>query len=338
MANRKRLTKDGFSRRAYDVENADPNSLNRVRHVPDAEEYMTWDPETHENHEKPDMRAEWKEDAEMRHPTLNVAMPGSKQANLALLRTAQTLAKKSSLAIKVAAALFPDGTDEFIEKQATDLMDLPLRSLVDTVARINKYAAEEAEMDAEEAEMDAEMGDGGVGMEMLPDAPLPADMPIGGMQEDWQKGGEPGESPPAQVPSAAVDLSQAAEVSAMGEVPPMDLEAPEAPEAEEGGDDLDLDLEMAGDEDEEVDGLGAAASDEEADDVDVDGDDQEMKLEAAIKASHTKTASKSTDSAAAKRGVKKIASAPRANGSALDVDSLSRLWKSDPDVSDHFSY
>jgi len=324
MANRKRLTKDGFSRRAYDVENADPNSLNRRREVPDAGKYMTWDPEANENHERPDMRLDWQEDAAMRHPSLNIAMPGSKQANLTLLRTAQTLAKKSSLAIKVAGALFPNGTDDFIEKQATDLMDLPLRSLVDTVARINKYAAEEAEMDALEAEMGEEDPEEGF-------APLGMD----GGAEEWQKGGEPGENPPAQEPSAAVDLSHASEVAAVADVPAMDL----GEMAEEGGEeDLDLDLEMAGDEDEEADGLGAAAvSDEEAgEDEDVQSDEKEMKIEAAIKASRTKTASRSV--VAQKRGVKKIASAPRANGSTMDVENLSRLWKSDPDVSDHFSY
>lgn len=329
MANRKRLTKDGFSRRASDVENADPNSLNRVRHVPDAEEYMTWDPEAHENHEKPDMRAEWKEDAEMRHPTLNVAMPGSKQANLALLRTAQTLAKKSSLSIKVATALFPDGTEEFIEKQATDLMDLPLRSLIDTVARINKYAAEMAEMDELEASAEAESMEAPVAEEVAADAEMMPAAPMMGGQEEWQKGGEPGEAPADFGPPANMPES-------MAEVPAMDLGAPEA---EEGDDDLDLDLDMAGEGDDEMDGLGSAVSEDAADeDMDLDGEDQKMKMEAAIKAAHSKTASRNVDRNAEKRGVKKIASAPRANGSTMDVDNLSRLWKSDPDVSEHFNY
>lgn len=325
MANRKRLTKDGFSRRAYDVENADPNSLNRRREQPDADQYAPFDPEAVVNHEKPDMGHEWQGDKDMRHPTLNVAMPGSKQANLALLRTAQTLAKKSSLAIKVATALFPDGTDSFIEKQATDLMDLPLRSLIDTVARINKYAAEVGEMEAEMETPAPEM----------PEAEAPAAGP-----EDWQLGGEPGENPPMQEPSAAVDLS-AEEVSSMEDVAPVDLAAPEAEEAEEveESEDLDLDLEMAEEGDAEQDGIGSAVSDEEMADVeDLEDEDQKMKMEAAIKAAHSKTASKNVDNAAAKRGVKKIASAPRANGSAFDVDNLSRLWKSDPDVSDHFNY
>jgi len=328
MANRKRLTKDGFSRRAYDVENADPNSLNRRREVPDAEKYMTWDPEANVNYEKPDMQADWKEDASMRHPTLNIAMPGSKQANLALLRTAQTLAKKSSLAIKVANALFPDGTEDFIEKQATDLMDLPLRSLIDTVARINKYAAEEEEM-VEEAMDDSEGADDAVegdaaeegdalGMDVAPAAPQ-----SGG--ESWQQGGQPGENPPQQDPSAAVDLSAAGDIGSMSDVQPISLD---------GQDDFD----MGTDAGEATDPFGAAASGEEEEmpEEDVNDGEQEMKLEAAIKASLTKTASK--NDTAAKRGVKKIASAPRANVSSLDVENLSRLWKSDPDVSDHFSY
>jgi len=330
MANRKRLTKDGFSRRASDVENADPNSLNRVRPVPDAEQYMTWDPEANENHERPDMRDDWKMDKDMRHPTLNVAMPGSKQANLALLRTAQTLAKKSSLAIKVASALFPDGTDEFIEKQATDLMDLPLRSLIDTVARINKYAAEVVEMDELDSEEEAPEAEG-MPEAMAPEMAAPM-APVMG-QEEWQKGGEPGEAPadfgpPANMPEA------------MAEVPAMDLEAPEAEEveADEAGDDLDLDLDMAGEGDDEMDGLGSAVSEDAADDMDLDDSDKAMKMEAAIKDSLSKTASRNVNRAAEKRGVKKIASAPRANGSTMDVENLSRLWKSDPDVSEHFNY
>lgn len=335
MANRKRLTKDGFSRRAYDVENADPNSLNRVRNVPDAEQYMTWDPEANENHERP--TTELPHDADLRHPTLNIAMPGSRQANLALLRTAQTLAKKSSLAIKVASALFPDGTEEFIEKQATDLMDLPLRSLVDTVARINKYAAEEAEMEAmdedadqqEEAdagEAEAVEADAEAPMMMEPEA-APAPAPAA---ESWQSGGEAGEAPVRYpgVPEAALLPEE------MGDVAPMDLGSPD-----EGGD-LELDLEAAGEEGEEgedEDLFGAAmGADKEVSNVNVDGAD-EMKMEAAIKASHSKTASRNTTDE--KRGVKKIASAPRSVlGSNLDVENLSRLWKSDPDVSDHFNY
>jgi len=322
MANRKRLTKEGFSRRASDVENADPNSLNRVRHVPDAGQYMTWDPEAHENHEKPDMRLDWRGDAAMRHETLNVAMPGrASQANLALLRTAQTLAKKSSLAIKVANALFPEGTEEFIEKQATDLMDLPLRSLIDTVARINKYAAEMDEMD--ELDEAADMG----AAEMAAPA-----VDAVGVKEDWQIGGEaevmPDFGDPANMPPAE-----------MSEVPAMELGemAEEEPAAEGDSEELEFDMEDA--EEDDADAMGDVASGGAAGaaDVDLDGE-AARKMEVAIKASHSKTASKVSTKSEEKRGVRKIASAPRANGSSFDVDSLSRLWKSDPDVSDHFNY
>jgi hypothetical protein len=335
MANRKRLTKEGFSRRASDVENADPNSLNRVRHVPDAEEYMTWDPEANENHEKPDMRHDWQGDAAMRHETLNVAMPGrASQANLALLRTAQTLAKKSSLAIKVANALFPEGTEDFIEKQATDLMDLPLRSLIDTVARINKYAAEMEEMDELDI-MDAEGDMGAADMGAAPAVEMPA------AKEDWQKGGEdPMNAPadfgsPANMPPAEMSDVPKMDLGAMAEEPAEEELAEEEESAEEG-DELEFDMEDS----EEDDAMGDVASGGDAagaEDVDLDGE-AGAKMAAAIKASHAKTASKVSAKSEEKRGVKKIASAPRANGSSFDVDSLSRLWKSDPDVSDHFNY
>jgi len=332
MANRKRLTKDGFSRRAADVENADPNSLNRVRHVPDAEQYATWDPEAHENHEKPDMRHDWQGDKDLRHPTLNIAMPGGeRQANLALLRTAQTLAKKSSLAIKVASALFPEGTDTFIEKQATDLMDLPLRSLVDTVARINKYAAEMVEMDSLEdmGPMGDEDEDG------MP--PMGGDMGMSpaaaGGQEEWQRGGESEQMADFGEPA---NMPPAESVSSIGDVPPVSLDGEDvAPEAEDGEEDLDLDLDLGGDGGSEVDGIGGAVSETP------EGEDEEEEDVPAVEkaANRTKTASKNNNALAPKRGVKKIASAPRANGAgSLDVSDLSRLWKSDPDVSGHFNY
>jgi len=142
MSKRKRLTDKGLSKKALTYENTDPGSLNVQRYNPDMEKYLTWDPEAVVNFEQPDMRHDWKEDQTIRHPSLHVPMPSSRQAKLAALKTAQVLAKKSAMSIRIAKKLFPDGTDLFIEKQATDLMDLPLKSLEDTISRIAKYEEE----------------------------------------------------------------------------------------------------------------------------------------------------------------------------------------------------
>jgi hypothetical protein len=144
MGNRIRLT-DRKSAKVYD--NVDPLSMNNPYEDPDAMHYDLQSKSTNNFEEDPDMRTEWKKDESAYDEEHNFLMPlddvpswwgsGPKMAM-----------KKAQACLKIAEYIYPDGTDEFVDAQASDFMELPDKAVLATLKRMAIYDREPTQVDA----------------------------------------------------------------------------------------------------------------------------------------------------------------------------------------------
>lgn len=329
---------------------ADPNSLGRPdRKNPPIEKYETY--EFTENHPYPDLSNQWKKDKrfETGHPA-----PSEQE----MKKEAAQIEKKAKLALKLAEALFPSASQESQLNYAANFMEMSNEALLETAKgfRAPKSLEEEEAVEKEEVKVEAE-----------PEADDLSDLL--GEGEDKAEGDDVDDETVESV-KKIVETANAATVESLAKflVEKAGLTLAEEGEVEEGegleeveepgegeveeGEGLEEVTEESTEEEELLDGgLGINLSPATSESESIPFDDlgemnmEEEDLLASLYSEdfvnsglkQAKTASRKTRPAP-KKGVQSL-NAVRSNQKASkgpDFQSLSKLWKSDPDVSHYF--
>lgn len=133
---------------------ADPYTLGRDKENPKVEKYMTGDPSTWA--EDPDMEHRWEN--EPREETGHAAKGKAdkeapawpKSAKENAMRVAKELKAKAINCVRIAEAMFPKASEEFLENQGFDLMELSDRAIKATIERLESYEGESKEAASDE--------------------------------------------------------------------------------------------------------------------------------------------------------------------------------------------
>lgn len=140
MANRNKRSK------FYD--GVDSYSMGNAFTDPDPERYEVKTPDNFG--EDPDMDTDWRRDITHGFDEESNFLLPLEQASPYNL-SPKMAANKASACLKIAQQLFPEGTDEFVDVQAADLMHLPSQVVAATLVRMEQYNQEPAKVAAKMA-------------------------------------------------------------------------------------------------------------------------------------------------------------------------------------------
>ena len=345
-------------KRAKHYDNVDSYSMNNEFTDPDFDRYEV---KTSDNFgEDPDMGTDWRRDVEKGFDDESNFMLPLEQASPYNL-SPKLAARKASACIKIAQQLFPDGTDEFIDVQASDLMHLPSQVVAATLVRMSQYneepdkvaslkTAEEEEAPAEEAPKDEAPAEEAPKEEAPAEEAAPAPIveqveeiqtAVDELQKEFDEIVEENASDMSNeleedLEAVSEDIDELTEMVDEFEVDDLDSEMA----------DMDAEMMAEGDDDMDVD-----FSDEDGDDMglSLDGEEIDAKLAAAFmgdentqsfenlvnKAAKVKAASKNSNTNLKLSKLMGNKVAKRSNADDLLVDGL---WDYEPSIEDAFSY